>query len=492
MKYYYLIYIILLYFVTGCEGIRGSGGTVDEPSTTKTNKVFKGKVSQYNSDTHEITINGVEILSQGAEIYRNSAPISEDNIRAGQIVSVETNTSSKRGKFSALKIEIEDQLQGPVEAIDLELSTLTILGQTVHVTLSTSFTQKTFKTLRVNYYLAIFGFRNEKGVLEATLIEFLREDFQFSKDTVKLAGEVAQVDLDSGKIVVEGVEIALDEVKIKEIKVGDILSLNGLSINTDTPNTLTAKPVEAIIQSEIKAYELDSEVVLEGLPQKITSSNVFILNGYQVTVPTELLEANNITSVERRKVIVSGKFTAEKEVLAISLRVEQIKDFEFRGLLSSTEVENVISVFDKKIEVNIYTFIDFNLADALKEITAGLPAKTVYVKGYVDIAGKRVATTISLNPDDHEQYEFIKGKIESIENDILVISGVSFRLNGFVIFKNEDRQINSADLMKLLAVGDRVEIYGGFAEDKVFLAYFLTQKGTSALDGEKSEVKSKK
>ena len=53
MKVYDLIYIILLSALVGCAGIRGSGGTPDEePVTTQSNKVFKGKVSQVDVEAN--------------------------------------------------------------------------------------------------------------------------------------------------------------------------------------------------------------------------------------------------------------------------------------------------------------------------------------------------------------------------------------------------------------------------------------------------------
>ena len=483
------IYIILLYAIIGCAGIRGTGSTIDEePTAIKTNKIFKGKVSQVNEETHEITINGVQISSLGAQIYRNSVLLPNDGLRAGQIISVETLTSSKKGKYSALKIEIEDQLEGPVEAIDSDLNTISILGQTVHVTLATSFTQKSLKTLKLNYYLAVFGFKNEKGILEATLIEFIREEFQASKDTVKIAGEVAEVNVETGNIVVEGVEIKLGEEEIKDIKVGDVLTLNGLEVNEADPNTLITTDSSTNIQEEVKTYDVNSEIVLEGLPQKIVARNIFTLNGYQVVVPLEYMDANNIDTVEGRKIIVSGVFTAEKEVLASNLRVEKIKDFEFRGALKTTGKENKIAIFDKEIDVNIYTSIDFNLVEILTQTEKGVIAPTIYVKGYVDDEGNRVATVLSINPDDKEQFEFIKGKIESIDNDVITISGVSIRLNSFIILKNENRNVNITELLTMIAVTDKIEVFGGFSSDSMFLAYFLNKNNLLDSTGDKSQT----
>jgi len=479
MKVYSLILILMLYLLTGCGGIRGSGGTIEEEPTTKTNKIFKGKVSQINSSTQEIIVNGVEISLNGAQIYRNSSLIENGGLRVGQIASVETG-SSKRGKFSAIKIDIEDQVQGPIESINLEENTITILGQKIHISSATSFTQKSLKTLKINYYMAVFGYKDEKGVLEATLIEFLGDIFKPTTDTVKISGEVSSVDLDSGTIVVEGVEIMVGDTEIQTIKIGDNLSLNGLTMNQQNPTILQTAESITNIQSEVKTYDLNREIVLEGLPVKITERNMFTLNGYQITVPVELMDAESISSVADRKLIISGIFIAEKEVLADSIRVEQAKNFEFRGILKTTNVENEISIFNKTILINIYTSIDFNLKQLVEDTNKGVTSQVVYAKGYVNSEGKMIATVVSVNPDEKEQYEFIKGKIESIENEALMISGISIRLNNFIIYLNDDRRVNVSELLELIAVGDQVEVFGGFNSEGRFFSYFLNQKSASS------------
>jgi hypothetical protein len=486
MKVYSLIYIILLYLVTGCGGIRGSGGTIDEEPTTKTNKIFKGKVNQVDTVSQEITINGVKIALNGAQIYRNSTLIENGGLRVGQIASVETGIS-KKGKISAVKIEIEDQLQGPIEAIDLEESLITVLGQKVHISSSSSFTQKSLKTLKINFYIAIFGFRDENGVLEATLVEFLGDNFQASIDTVKISGEVSIVDNEKGLIFVEGIEIKVGENEIQTIKVGDNLSFNGLTMSQQNPAILQTAESITRIQVEVKNYDLNREIALEGLPIKIVARNMFTLNGYQIVVPMELMDAEKINSVVDRKIIVGGVFVGEKEVRADSIRVEQIKDFEYRGVLKTTRVENEISIFNKTILINIYTSIDFNLNQIVDDTNKGLISQVVYAKGYVNSEGKMVATVVSANPDEKEQYEFIKGKIENIEDEVITISGIPIQLNNFIIYLNEDRKVNVADLFTLVAIGDRVEVFGGFNSEGSFFSYFLRKKGSIELPDDKPQ-----
>lgn len=483
----YILAILLVCLLTGCEGIRGSGGTVEpEPTPVKTNKVIKGKVTKVDLASHEISVNGVFVSLDGAQIIRNSKAQSETDIRAGQIVSIETGEADKKGKYSAVIIQIDDQIQGPISSIDLDARTINVLGQSIHVTSSTSFTSKSFKTLRNNYYVAIFGYRNSNGVVEATLIEVINEFFQAEKDSLKLAGEVNQVDINNGNIVLEGVEIALSVEQVNEIKVGDVISLNGLATSDVNPNTLTVKVDESVIQDDARGYDVDFEIVLEGLPTKITARNMFTLNGYQIIVPEELIDSS-ISSVENRKLIIEGSFVGGTEVLAKSILIEQIKDFEYRGEIHSNTSSDSFEIFGLTVVTNNFTYIDFNLKTTLESVLAGSKA-TVYAKGYVDSLGRRVATSVLLNVNDNEQFEIVKGRIEEITDNSILVAGVPVKLNNFLINQNDNVTLNSAEVFALIAVGDRVEFSGGYSSDKVLVSYFIRKIIGAESNGDKGQV----
>lgn len=123
MKNLYIAYALVMIGLIGCSGIGGTGGTVDDTVTTpKSNKVFKGKVSQVNSKSQEFTVNGVQFKHTDAQITRDSEIINADKITAGQIITVEAKDENKDGTYEASIIKIDEQLLGPIEAIDLNLN----------------------------------------------------------------------------------------------------------------------------------------------------------------------------------------------------------------------------------------------------------------------------------------------------------------------------------------------------------------------------------
>jgi hypothetical protein len=487
MKIKHTIYLVSILFLISCSGIGGTGGTVDDTVTgAKTQKVFKGSVSQVSTKDQEITVNGVQFKHTEAVITRDTVVLSASEIKAGQIITVDALDSDKDGIYEASKIVIEEQLRGPIQSIDLVLSTIQLLGQTISVTEATSFTSKSLATLEVNNFIAVFGFRREDNVLEATLIEIVKKEFSSTVDTVKVGGEVTSINLTSQTVTIDGVEVEVGLQQIKNIEVGDVISLDNIEINTSVPDGLATNNTEPSKVVEDEEYEIDREIVLEGIPRRISARNVFSLNGFQVFVPLDLMNEANIESVKNKRLVIEGVIVGKNEVLAKKIKAEKIKDFELRGLLEATSQEGAIIVFGQIILIDRFTFINFELESAFSEIAAGSKTYAVFVKGYVNANGNKVAGSISLKIEDTEQKRIIEGKIESITEGIIKVSGVSIKLRALVDYRNQNKIIEGVALLRLLSVGDEIVVTGEYSQDKIFLVNSL--KNSSLTSSEEEEV----
>ena len=487
MKIKHTIYLVSILFLIGCSGIGGTGGTVDDTVTgTKTQKVFKGSVSQVSTQDQEITVNGVQFKHAEAVITRDSVVLGASEIKAGQIITVDALDSDKDGVYEASKIVIEEQLRGPIQSIDLVLSTIQVLGQTISVTEATSFTSKSLATLEVNNFVAVFGFRREDNVLEATLIEIVKKEFSSSVDTVRVGGEVSSVNLTNNTVTIDGVEVEVGLPQIKDIEVGDIISLDNIELNDSVRVGLATNSSEPSTVMEDEEYEVDREIVLEGIPRRISARNVFGLNGYQVFVPLDLMNEAKIESVKGKRLVIEGVFVGKNEVLAKKIKAEKVKDFELRGLLEVSSQDGAIIVFGQTILIDRFTFINFELASALSDIAAGRKTYVVFVKGYVNASGNKVAGNISLKIEETEQKRIIEGKIESIAEEIIKVSGISIKLRAMVDYRNQNKIMEGVALLKLLSIGDEIVVTGEYNQDRVFLVNSL--KNSSLTSSEEEEV----
>ncbi len=392
MKLYFCFCVWFILTQTGCSGISGTGGTVDETIKPPSQKIFQGKVSQVNSKSSEITLNGVLFKHDNAEILRDSTK-TEEAILPGQIISVEAVDEDNDGVYEASKIAIDEQVVGPISSIDLELGTIEISGQVVLITESTNFSEGDLESLFINNYVAVFGFRGDDGFLEATLIELKKGSFSSNIDTIKVSGEVTAIDSENGTITIDGVEVHVDESTIKGIEVGELLTLNNLEINPMHPSGIATNTSDPSVISTPIEYEVDQEIVVEGIPRNITAKNIFTLNGYQIVVPVELLENENIESVKNKRLIIEGKFIDRKTVLASKIKLEATGNFELSGVLTSSAEENTVVVSGEEIKIDRFTYLNFDLEEVISELDNNVSVK---VNGVEDSNGVKTASTIIL------------------------------------------------------------------------------------------------
>ncbi len=142
------------------DGIGGTGNT------------SVGPVQRFGS----IFVNGREyFLSEHTSITADGASLNERDLRLGDVVVVQGRVDAASGRSQALRIAVEQALQGLVEKVDVEARTVTVLGQVVRVmpdTFGETPDGKPFSLtqVRVNESIAVSGLMREDGSWTATRI----------------------------------------------------------------------------------------------------------------------------------------------------------------------------------------------------------------------------------------------------------------------------------------------------------------------------------
>ena len=145
-------------------GIEGTGATVASVST--------GAISRFGS----IFVNGVEYDTSTAAVSVNGQNVAASALQVGQVVVVQgvLNANGTTGK--AAQVDFNTSVQGPVAAADPVASTLTVLGQTVHVNPQTSLASDaggtpSFASFTPGTLVEVSGFANANGDITATRVE---------------------------------------------------------------------------------------------------------------------------------------------------------------------------------------------------------------------------------------------------------------------------------------------------------------------------------
>ncbi|MBM3512093.1 MAG: hypothetical protein FJX59_00080 [Alphaproteobacteria bacterium] len=131
-----------------------------------------GTISGFGS----IIVNGMELeYDRGTKVEIDGRPASLEDLKVGQVILGTART--KNGELYLDSIEMLHAVTGPIEAINHDTETMTILGQKIRLNLAGDGAAKeSFKTLTIGDSVAVSGLRMEDGTIVATRVDQRPED----------------------------------------------------------------------------------------------------------------------------------------------------------------------------------------------------------------------------------------------------------------------------------------------------------------------------
>lgn len=141
------------------------------------------------------TFRGKPLAVAGAAVTLNGNPASAAAVKPGVVIR---GQAEDRGSSYRLKqVDVQRELEGPIEAISADLKSLTVLGQTFHLDASTLIeeddgTPLTAADLKVGERVEVYGVQQADGVLLATRVE--RQTGEDDAE-VEISGVVENLDL---------------------------------------------------------------------------------------------------------------------------------------------------------------------------------------------------------------------------------------------------------------------------------------------------------
>ncbi len=202
----------------------------ETPPVSSGNKVeLEGIITDFTSQS-DFKVNGQKVNAANATFDHGTA----SDLALNRKVEVEGSVDNN-GVLIATKIEFKSsspsgnniKIKGNVEAIDTQSSTVTVMGITVQITISTilkdgrdGLIQFTISNIALNDFFEIGGFVNNTGKIIATKLE------RKTDDNDELKGAVDSKDQVNNRLVILGVAIDVSSATFKDI--------NGITINANT------------------------------------------------------------------------------------------------------------------------------------------------------------------------------------------------------------------------------------------------------------------
>jgi len=270
-----VLLIALLALNATLSSCGGSGGALAGGGTSGTG-ITQGTVTAFGS----VIVNGVEFDTRGARIFVEGTQSTEDALRVGMVVTVRGSWQAN-GMGTATEVSYDDDVEGPISAIDTGSQTVTVLGQTVHVDGDTVYAAEDgtitgLADLQINDVVEVSGFFEGNGPIIATRLERKSS----GRGEYEIRGTVQNLDRNAETFTVGGLKVAYDTAK--QIPDGGVADRQFVEVRgTLDGATLKASRIE--LESEGVSGRDGEDVSLEGLIGNFHSATEFTVDGQPVT-----------------------------------------------------------------------------------------------------------------------------------------------------------------------------------------------------------------
>jgi hypothetical protein len=450
--------------IAACGGGGGSDGEpvagIDRGGVT----IAQGPISGFGS----VIVNGVRYSTSGATITVDDRPGTESELRVGQVVRVEGTVDAGGTTGTARSVSFNDELEGPVQSIDVAASRMVVLGQTVQVSATTSFDDaivpRGLEGLQAGERVEVSGLVRADGVIAATRIER-----KAAAAAVEVKGTAQSVDTAARRFRINQQQVDYSGATLSGFASGqpangDVVEVDG---TVNGAGVLLATRVER--RSTSLSGSTNDRAEIEGLVTRFASAADFDVAGQRVTTTaaTRYEDGSAANLALNVNVEVEGGFDASGRIVATEVEFRQEADIELAGpvdavnaagssfvMLGATLRTTTVTRFEDQSDADVEPF-------GLADLRVG---DYVAVKAYRD-AGGLVATL--LEREDAESTVELGGIATDVAQPNLRVGGIAATTGPLTEYRDNDDVSISAATFFAAAPGREVKVRGSLVNNVV-------------------------
>ncbi|HEY3784759.1 MAG TPA: DUF5666 domain-containing protein [Steroidobacteraceae bacterium] len=355
--------------IVACGGGAYSGGSNASGSGNNAahESVAVGPITGFGS----VHLNGLQFQTGSATINVDGKTASQDDLRAGQVVEVKSHHDSSTNTDVADDIEFHGNIVGPVSSIDPTAGSLVVLGQSVLVTMDTSFdddiSPASLAGIQLGDLIEVSGLPGAEGSIQATRIERKPAGTSFQVIGTASATDASAKTLQINALVVDFSSAALADFGASGPMDGQLIEATGTTLEAN--GALAATRLELRTGKQLQP-DAGGEVRVEGLITRFAAATDFDVNGQTVTTTPSTKFDGGVASD-----------------LALNVRVEVEGTSDSGGLLTATEVQ-----VQPNPQVRIFAQVDAVDATAGTVSLLGMTVSVDAMTRFEDHGSQKVST----------------------------------------------------------------------------------------------------
>ncbi len=440
------------------------GGGMSSTSMSATQKVATlGTITAFGS----VYVNGVRYNVSAASLRKNGRSVMQSGLAVGEVALVQGSQDLQSGQGDASSVEVEDNVVGPVATIDMTANQLTVLGQTVAVTATTSFgpgiSPADLTGLAMGDAIEVSGFAGADGVIAATRIARAE-----AMEPLQVLGTVAGLDMTAHTFMINALTVDYTAAMLGGFSSGqpadgDLVVARGTVFDSGAVK-LTATSVQ---RADMEPGDVadGGHVEQEGLITRFASATDFDVGVQKVTTtPNTRFEGGTVADLTLNvRVEVRGMLDASGVLVAEEIEISHIAAIELESTVTAVDAAmNSLTVLGVSITVDSNTrYEDKSSAEVqlftLANVSVG---DTVEIRGYENPvgSGQVLATRLERLPPSTDVE--VRGPFTATTPPQFMILGITIDATNASFGADEDQSgLSSADFFTQ-AVGQIVEARG--------------------------------
>lgn len=466
--------------LAGCGGSSSGGGGINPPPPPPTGGITRtgvavavGPITGFGS----VIVNGNTYDTNSATFTKDGQPATQADFAVGQMVLVQGTIDDDDTNAVATSVEFDDNVEGPVSSVDSLTNTLVVLGQTVHITASTSIDDSCPALL--DDFLTVAAVEVSGPVQTDGSVEATRIECKNIAGELEVTGVVSSLDAVAMTFMINALQVDYSTAMLQDFPGGAISSGDPVEAKDSDGGGLGGGGELIATSVEFKGARFDSNegdhIEIEGFITRFVSSTDFDVSGIPVTTSgTTVFEGGIAGDLGLNlKVEAEGEFNSAGVLLATKIEIKQSTAVRVVGLVDSVAgdtlqilgitvtTDTVKTRFeDKESDVDPFRIGDVNTGD------------------YVEIRGQELPPgqifAFLLERDDPRARTELRGFVEvgGVARPNLTVLGVTVQTNGATVFKdsNEVAFATEDDFWAAVADGSLINIDGTETGPQTLLA----------------------